>query len=124
MSRAPRSRGMLAGCTVTPSRPKWSITMDAMTCPARNKPTVVAAPRRGVRTIEAHTAEPHPPGRVHDGPKLGHGATHDSGGREEDHGPNEKRERGCQNRAADDLAQLAVYGELRWGGHPSGERHG
>src|SRR5215212_11973869 len=69
MSRAPRRRGMLAGCTVTPSRPKWSIAMDAITCPARNRPTVVAAPRRGVRTIEAHTkkAPSRPPSHTHHG---------------------------------------------------------
>ena len=70
------------------------------------------------------TAEPHPPGRVHDGPQLGHGATDDSCGRKQDNGPNEKRERGRQYGAADDLAQLAVDGELRGRGHPCGERHG
>jgi pimeloyl-ACP methyl ester carboxylesterase len=43
------------------------------------------------------------------GPR-GHGATHDSRGREEDQGPHEKRERGRQNGAADDLAQLGVDG--------------
>lgn len=48
----------------------------------------------------------------------------DSGGREQDYGPNEKGERGRQYRAADDLAQLAVDGELRGRGHPCGERHG
>src|SRR5829696_637670 len=69
MSRAPRRRGMLAGCAVTPSRPKWSIAMDAITCPARNRPTVVAAPRCGVRTIEAHTkkAPSRPPSHIHQG---------------------------------------------------------
>jgi hypothetical protein len=69
MSRAPRRRGMLAGCAVTPSRPKWSIAMDAITCPARNRPTVVAAPRWGVRTIEAHTkkAPSRPPSHIHQG---------------------------------------------------------
>src|SRR5215213_4879586 len=60
---------MLAGCTVTPSRPKWSIAMDATTCPARNRPTVVAVPRRGVRTMEAHTkkAPNNPPSHIHQG---------------------------------------------------------
>src|SRR5215208_7085225 len=33
------------------------------------------------------TAEPHPPGCIHDGPQLGHGATDDSSGRKQDHGP-------------------------------------
>src|SRR5215212_3255878 len=43
--------------------------MDAITCPARNTPTVVAVPRRGVRTIEAHTkkAPSRPPSHIHQG---------------------------------------------------------
>src|SRR5215210_975112 len=69
ISTAPSRRGRLAGCTVTPNRPKWSMIMDAMTCPARNRPTVVAVPRRGVRTIEAHTkkAPSRPPSHIHHG---------------------------------------------------------
>ena len=81
--------------------------------------------------IEAHTkkapeqaAEPHPPGRAHDRTELGHGAAQDRGRREEDYGPDEERERRCQHGATDDLAQLAVDGELRGRGHPCGERHG
>src|SRR5215217_6751796 len=65
MSSAPRMRGRLAGCTVMPNRPKWSMIMEAMTCPVRNSPTVVAAPRRGVRTIEAHTKKA--PSHIHQG---------------------------------------------------------
>src|SRR5918993_2677459 len=69
ISSAPRRRGILAACTGTPSRPKWSIVIEAITCPARNRPTVVAAPRRGVRTIEAHTkkAPSRPPSHIHQG---------------------------------------------------------
>src|SRR5215212_6227580 len=69
MSSAPRRRGRLAGCTVMPNRPKWSMMIDAMTCPARNRPTVVAAPRRGVRMMEAHTkkAPSNPPSHIHQG---------------------------------------------------------
>src|SRR5688500_7261959 len=69
ISSAPRRRGMLAACTGTPSRPKWSIVIEAITCPARNRPTVVAAPRRGGRTIEAHTktAPSRPPSHIHQG---------------------------------------------------------
>jgi hypothetical protein len=57
-------------------------------------------PQAGVRTIEAHTkkAPSRPPSHIHQGafmmgPSSGTGATHDSGGREEDHGPNEKGRR-------------------------------
>jgi hypothetical protein len=42
----------------------------------------------------------------------------------QDNGANEERERGRKHRTADDLAQLTVDGELRWRGHPCGERHG
>jgi hypothetical protein len=36
-------------------RPKWSIRIEAMTWPVRMSPIVVAAPRWGVKTIEART---------------------------------------------------------------------
>lgn len=62
-------RRKLASCTGTRIRPKWSITIEARTCPVRISPIVVAAPRRGVRIIEARTnkAPSRPPVHAHHG---------------------------------------------------------
>ncbi len=66
-------RGKLASCTGTRIRPKWSITIEARTCPVRISPIVVAAPRRGVRIIGGEdeqgaeqTSRPRPPRRAGD----------------------------------------------------------
>jgi hypothetical protein len=82
----------------------------------------------GVRTIEAHTkkAPSRPPSHIHQGAFM--------------MGPSSGTDRRTTaavakritvrtraplpEQATDDLAQLAVDGELRWCGHPSGERHG
>src|SRR5215204_5948824 len=50
------------------------------------------------------TPEPHPPGRAHNGPELGHRAAHDRCSSEQDYRPDQERERRSQNRPADDLA--------------------
>src|SRR5918998_1082373 len=69
INTAPAKRGMLSSCTGTRIRPKWSITIEANTCPAKIKPTVVAAPRRGITTMVAstYTAPSNPPTHAHQG---------------------------------------------------------
>ncbi|MNN68410.1 hypothetical protein D3C81_1841180 [compost metagenome] len=48
ISSTPAIRPILAGFSVSPIKPKWSISSDDSICPAITQTIKLAAPRRGV----------------------------------------------------------------------------
>ena len=124
ISTAPAKRGMLSSCTGTRIRPKWSITIEANTCPAKIKPTVVAAPRRGITMMVASTYNaprsprtPRPPrstsDRLTQRPRLAQGQrNHDQRERPTEEGDG-RRNRGTTHEAAQHGVDAELHRQSR-----------
>ena len=113
ISTAPARRGMLSSCTGTRIRPKWSTTIEAITCPAKIREHV-QRPKE--------SADPRPPRSTSDHltqrPRLAQGQrNHDQRERPAEEGDG-RRNRGTIHKAA----QHGVDAELHQQSRSSHER--